>query len=154
MPATVFQPVPPNTYLWNTAHNIYAGSPVVVSSTAFTADTPAVWSADVVLGIALEDAGPAALGDAVNKDAITVQEYGTAWCYAKGTIAAGSWVKIGATISVTPPGYASSVTVQTVTAATQTAGGSQPYPMVGRALSASSADGDIVYIELVPGAYF
>ena len=154
MPASQFTPVEPNSYLWTVAHSVFEGCPVVATGVAFTVDNPAVSSADIIIGVAVEDAGPAALNDAVNKDVITVQEYGVAKCYAKGAITVGTWLKVGATISVTPPGYASAVTMQTVTAATQAGAGAQPFPMVGIAMSAASADGDIVYVDVKPGSYF
>lgn len=150
----VRNPVPAGTYLWNTAHSVYAGCPVVQSGTTDEIDLPAGTSADRIVGIALEDAGPAALAQAATQQVIAVQELGIARCYAKGAITAGNVVKVGTTISVTPAGYSAAVTMQTVSAATQAAAGAQPAPVVGIAQNTTANDGDIVYVRLQPGMFF
>ncbi len=152
---TPWKPIPDHTYLWNTAHTVIAGCPVVTTSTVDEVDLPAGASTDIIVGVATADAGPNALAQAVNATDVPVQVLGTALMYGKSGITAGAMVKINtATINVTPAGYASAVAVWPVTAATQTAAGSQPYPIVGRARNGTTADGDIVYVDLLIGEYY
>lgn len=142
------KPLPDRTFLWNTAVTTYAGAPVVISTVANTVTNPAGTAADIIVGIAQEDAGPLAPIQAVNAQSLAVQYFGTARCVAKGTINVGNAVKIGPTISITPAGYTSAITIYTVQAATQTVAGSQPYPIVGWAETPSAADGTYVFVRL------
>ncbi len=150
-----WNPFGTHTYLWNTAHTVLAGCPVVVTTTTDQVDLPAGTAADVLVGVAAEDAGPNAYGQAAQETTIAVQVYGTVKMYGKASITVGAMVKVAsATINVTPPGYAAAVAVWPVTVATQTAAGSQPFPIVGRARNATTSDGDIVYVDLLIGATY
>ncbi len=154
MPAP-WKPIPDHTYLVSGLQTIVEGCPVVVTATPDQVGLPLGTAADLIVGVAQADVGPLALGQAINNTAIPVQVFGTAKCFAKGTIAAGSMVRIfTATINVTPPGYAAAVAVWPVSASTQTAAGSQPFPVLGRARNATTTDGDIVYVDLIPGATY
>lgn len=149
--------LPDRTYLWDTTVTTYAHAPVVMKgSTPNTVTNPAGTSADQIIGFAQEDAGPSAPLQAANATSVPVQYFGVVQAYAKGTIHTGGLVKIGPTIVITPAGYTSAITVYTVVAATQTAAAAQPYPIVGRAESESSADGDLIYISLsnLMGTYY
>lgn len=147
-----WKPVADHTYLWDTASTIFAGCPVVASSTNDMVTVPAVAATDHIVGIAQEDAGPSAVGSAINETDIAVQIFGTAKCFGKSGITAGDYLKIAATISVTLNGVSS--TVYPLTTATRATAGSQPVPIVGRAKNSTSADGDIVYVDLMPGATY
>lgn len=150
-----WKPVADHTFLWNTAHTTYKGSVVIATSTANQLDNPSGTIAnDLPVGIAQEDVGPAAFGPAINAAVVDVQVFGTAACYGKGTINAGSIVTENtAVIALIPQGspYTSNVNVWPVLAASQTAGGSAPKPAIGRAMTAGSADGDIIYVDLLIG---
>lgn len=155
MATTDYTPITPNSYYWDTSVTTYRGSPVVAKlsgTNPYMVTNPAGSSADIIIGVADMDAGPSVPTlyepDAVSVDVITVKEVGVVAMFAKGTITQGQMVKIGPTISITPAGYPSAITVYTAQAATQTAGGSQPYPVLGIALTNTSADGDIVYVLL------
>lgn len=156
MPASQFTPLSPDTFYWDTSVTTYKGAPVVrKGSTAFTATNPAGTSADKIIGVSNEDAGPSAPNQAVNAKAISVSEGPCRVAmYGKGTIHTGDVVKIGPTISITPAGYASAITVYTCQTMAQTTAGSQPYPVLGYADSEGAADGDIVYVKLVNGMYY
>jgi len=159
MAASNYTPLPPNSYYWDTTVTAYQGAPVVLkgSGNPYMVTNPAGTAADVIVGIAEVDAGPSvpsSEAEAANITVMGVQEYGVARCYAKGTIHAGNAVKCGPTISITPAGYSAAITVYTVQASTQTAAGSQPFPIVGFAVTESSADGDIVYVRLTPGVSY
>lgn len=159
MPATNYTPFGPNTFNWDTTVTTYRGAPVVYkgSTLSYGVTNPAGTSADVIAGVATIDAGPgvpAFEAPAANITAIPVQEYGVIAMFAKGTINPGNVVKIGPTISTTPAGYTTAITVYTAQAATQATAGAQPYPVLGVAVTGSSADGDIVYVRLIPGMYF
>ena len=154
-------PIGPHRMLWDTTTTTFKGCPVVASGTADKVTNPAVSNADVIIGVADEDAGPNAYGNAANEQLISVHLYGIVQMYAKGAITAGSPVKIGATITAKPylsdtSGnlYAATQTLQTVSALTKATAGSQPYPQVGIAMNTVSADGDIVYVLLTPGAQY
>lgn len=154
----IWTPIPTRAYLWDTAVSTFKGCPVVMSSTADQVTNPARDNTDVIVGIADEDAGPAGFASSVTEKLIAVRLFGVVACYAKGAITAGTYVKVGATISALPTmsgaSYTANATLQTVTAATRASAGAQPYPVLGFATTAASADGDIVYIQLTPGAQF
>lgn len=143
------------TYLWDATQTTYAGAPVVMSSSTDEMVTvPAGTSADVIFGIASEDAGPAAFASAVNEKVVAVQWAGNAQMYAKGAITRGQRVKVGPTITITPAGYTQPITINTAQAATQATAGSQPYPILGVATNSTSQDGDIIYVWLQQGAMY
>lgn len=155
MPASTYTPYSPNSFLWDTTATTYRGAPVVYKNVGFTVTNPAASSADRIAGVAWQDAGPSAPAQATSVDVITVLQEGVVQMYAKGTINPGDVVKIGPTISITPPGYSSAITVYTAQTVAQTAGGSPPYPVLGIAVGpATSADGDYCYIYLCPGMFF
>lgn len=149
-------PVDPHTYLVAGANLIIAGCPVIQTTTANTVDIPTGAATDHLVGVALEDAGTGALlGQDATKPDIAVQVFGTAKMYGKSGITAGDYVKVASgSISVTPPGYASAVAVWPVTTAARAAAGAQPAAIMGRAQNATSADGDIVFVDLLPGATY
>jgi hypothetical protein len=160
MAATDYTPITPNSYYWDTTVTTYRGSPVVVKPTGnnpYMVTNPAGTSADIIVGVAEMDAGPGVPAayepQAANVDVITVKEVGVVAMYAKGAITQGQMVKIGPAISVTPAGYPSPITVYTAQAATQTAAGAQPYPVLGIAITNASQDGDVVYVLLRPDYY-
>jgi hypothetical protein len=159
MPATGYTPFGPNTYNWDTTATTFRGAPVVLkgSALAYGVTNPAGTGADIIVGVAMIDAGPSVPASeqaAASITAIPVQEFGVVAMYAKGAINPGQAVKVGATISVTPPGYSAAITIFTATAATQALAGAQPFPIIGFAVTPASADGDIVYVRLTPGQYY
>lgn len=143
------------TWVWDTTQTTYAGAPVVGSaSTDDMVTNPAGTNADVIIGVALEDAGPAAYMSAANEKVVAVQWLGVAKMYAKGAITRMTPVKIGPTITLTPAGYTQPITIYTAQQATKAAAGAQPYPVIGVAMNSTAQDGDIVYVLLQPGAQY
>lgn len=143
------------TFKWDTTATTYKGSPVVMSTSADdTVTNPAGTNADVIIGVAAEDAGPSAYGIAATQKVIAVTLFGVVPMFAKGSITRGAMVKIGPTITLTPIGAPQAETLYTAQSLTKASAGNQPYPALGVAMNNTSQDGDIVYVLLQPGAMF
>lgn len=151
-----FVPYSPDSYYVKSTSNIYAWTPVVRDTAADgQVMVPGGAGAGNIVGVAIQDAGPLTLAQGPNLTVVPVQQHGRVQMYAKGTVTAGDVVKIGTSISFTPPGYATAQTLFTAQTATQTAAGSQPAPVLGYAESTSGGtDGDTVWVYLIPGMMY
>lgn len=151
------------TFLNTQNQNIQPYAPLVVDTTnSTTIQTGAMLptaAGQLPIGVADDKAKLDQYGNVVSGQGIACRVLGLFKCYASGAITAGSMVSIdssGNWVETLNGSVVASggVSTPTVKAQAQTAGGSQPVPIVGRALTAAQNAGDRIVVDLMIGATY
>lgn len=124
----------------NTCVDIDAGNSSNLTTAVAQAIAP-VSATNEVIGVCYDQAKTDPTGAVVAGSGVAVRTWGIAKAICSAAITAGQYVKVSTSSGHVGP-------------ATQTAAGSQPSPIVGRALNTTSASGDLVLVLLMIGQRF